>query len=342
MSDFTLHDAVHTYLDALRNEGAPHGTIKQYRSVLYRLTARYQGRQYGGIKTKDLAQFLYGPDGITTGKAASTGGAYRAALRSFFAYGHLMGWGPVVVVPQPVIRQRSGRPQERPTRLAPTELHLMLQRCPDAAQGRVLRGMVAVAMNTALRLSDIVKIEIGHIDLAKGELAVWSQKTQRFNTWPITADLDRELRDYMTWYTATTGVTFADAGRFLFPGWGTTRVVGGFAATPEPSRHTSPTWANVHIHRLFEACGIAVESGEAWHTIRRSVARIYFDTLREEVSYDHALRQVSVLLDHANSATTERYLGTRAEKEAVDRSLKGKRLIPAPASGVIDMTRRAA
>lgn len=341
MSGITLHEAVHAYLEALRAEGAPHGTVKQYRSVLLRLSGRHPGRQYRGITTKDIAPFLYGPDGITTGKASGTGGVYRAALRSFFAYGELMGWGPRVTVPLPVIRQRSGRSQKAPTRLSAGELHRMLRGCPDSPQGRVLRGMVAVAMNTALRVSDIVKIEVHHVDLKTGELAVWSQKTQRYNPWPVTLDLDEELRRYMAWYTEATGVTFADTGAYLFPGWEASQATSrGFAFTPAPERKPSYTWANGQLRGLFEACGIVVEEREAWHTIRRSVARLYFDSLRDEVSYDHALRQVAVLLDHTSTVTTEKYLGTKAEREAVDKSLRGRRFIPAPV-GVTDLRNSA-
>lgn len=340
-TSLSLHEAVHTYLDALRSEGAPHGTVKQYRSVLLRFSGRYPTRQYRGIKTQDVAPFLYGPDGITTGKASGTGGVYRAALRSFFAYGELMAWGPPVTVPLPVIRQRNGRAQARPTRLSAGELHLMLQRCPDTAQGRVLRGMVAVAMNTALRISDIVKIEVQHVDLKTGEIAVWSQKTQRYNPWPITLDLDDELRRYMTWYTATTGVTFADTGSYLFPGWEASQATSrGFVFTPAPERKPSYTWANGQLQALFKDCDIVTEEREAWHTLRRSVARIYFDSLRDEVSYDHALRQVAVLLDHSSTVTTEKYLGTKAEREAVDKSLRGRRFIPAPV-GVTDLRNSA-
>lgn len=341
MPGLSLHEAVLTYLEALRAEGAPHGTRKQYRSVLLRLSGRYPDRQYRGIRTKDLAPFLYGPDGITTGKAAGTGGVYRAALRSFFAYGNLMAWGPPVTVPLPVIRQRNGKPQAKPTRLSAGELHLMLQRCPDTPQGRVLRGMVAVAMNTALRISDVVKIEIQHVDLKSGELAVWSQKTQRYTPWPVTIDLDEEVRRYMSWYTEATGVTFNDTGAYLFPGWTFDKATrNGFSFAPSPERHPSYTWANGQLRGLFRDCGIEVEEREAWHTLRRSVARIYFDSLREEISYDHALRQVSVLLDHSNTSTTEKYLGTKAEKEAVDKSLKGQRFIPAPAPVIDIMSRR--
>ena len=76
---------------------------------------------------------------------------------------------------------------------------------------------------------------------------------------------------------------------------------------------------------------------EGIHTIRRAVARLYFDRLVEDKGYDGALRQVSALLHHSNSTTTERYLGLSRERRARDESLRGRSLL-GPRPGAASVT----
>jgi len=338
MSGISLHEAVFEYVDALREGNVPEGTIKTYRNVLLRLYRKFPDRQFAGIKTKDLSAFLYGPGGILVGKSTNTGATYRAALNSFFRYGQMRDWTKhVTIVPMPVIRPRgNGARRALATRLNKTQLRLLFNSCKDP----VLRGMLAVGISTALRVSDIVKIKVGDIDLSNGDLFVWSKKTRKYDAKPITLDLEEELRVYLKWYTDTAGVTVVDGDSFLFPGW---RRVGNNEFVADPSWHTSYSWAQTRLNALFEGCGIQVESGECWHVIRRSVARIYFDGLREQISYDHALRQTSALLDHDLSTTTEGYLGLQAEREARDKSLRGQRFISlAPDTSVVPLQGREA
>ena len=68
---------------------------------------------------------------------------------------------------------------------------------------------------------------------------------------------------------------------------------------------------------------------EGIHTIRRAVARAYYDSLKTE-GHETALRKVMVLLHHSNQSTTEVYLGVTAERQFRDESLRGQHLIPRP------------
>lgn len=332
------------YLDALYDAGTPHGTKKQYRSVLFRLHRVYPTRQYRSMTTTDLARFLYGAEGISVGRASSTATVHRAALRSFFAWGHQILGGRPVVIPTPIIRQRQPRPTTRPTRLTAQALVQLLESCdPDVPREIVLRGALAISINTAWRISDVLKPHVRDLGLATGDLWFVAKKTGLPDSFPITTDLDEEMRLYMAWYTAEVGVTLDDQDAYLIPGWRSVPIpgVGGFRWLPDPSRHASTNWAGDQLKVLFERCGIHVEKGEAWHTIRRSVARIYFDSLRHEVSYDHALKQTAALLQHASVVTTERYLGMDAEVEARNVSLKGQRFIGVRSLGNVTTLRRA-
>lgn len=326
MSSLSLQTAVTKYLVALHEAGTPAGTIKQYRSVLRRLDRRFPGRSIASLTGRDLYAFMYGPGGITVGKAGGTATQHRCALRSLWGHAEMMGWAERVAIPQPIIRQRTATTKRTmPTRLSAAQLRLI----QDAARDNpVLWAMLSVAMNTGLRISDIMKIEMDHFSLQTGELYVWVQKTQRFDAMPITLDLEEDLRAYLTWYTEKTGVRLDEKGAYLFPGReliGSPRWEHSWVMAPErPCRYD---WAQRNLLKLFAECGIQVEGGEAWHVVRRSVARIYFDSLRNEVSYDHALKQTAALLGHLNVATTEKYLGMQAEIQARNESMRGKRFL---------------
>jgi integrase len=76
------------------------------------------------------------------------------------------------------------------------------------------------------------------------------------------------------------------------------------------------------VHRALERLDLDGKQ-EGFHTIRRSVARVMFDTLVEEGGYDSAIRIVQSLLNHASSSMTERYLGVSAERNRRDDILRG-------------------
>lgn len=318
MSKPSLHAATRMYLEHLcANYGA--GTRKAYASIVNRLCRRFPGAQFCGVTTGNLFAFLYGPGGISVGVAPNTASLHRAALKSFFEYGSMLGWRRDMIAIPKQRTQRTTRPSGQRTRLTADELVLMLHK----AEHPMLRAMLAVAMNTGLRVSDVQKIRIGDVQWETGGIVVVMQKTGLVDVLPVTLDLDDELRRYLLWLTATTGSTLRDVDRFLFPGF----QRGGFHHEHDPHRHVSYDWAAKRLGELYAACGVHVEAREMWHTIRRSVARIYFDAMRGEMSHDHALRQTAALLGHKHATQTETYLGLDAERVARDESLRGKRLL---------------
>ncbi|MFF8831410.1 tyrosine-type recombinase/integrase [Streptomyces sp. NPDC015131] len=321
----SVHEAVLEFVRAQKSHGVPHGTVKQYRQVNNRLVSYFQGRQIAGITADDLAQFLYGEGGILVGRDPKTGTTYRSAINALFRYAKFRKWiRREVRCPTPVFKDRTPQRQIAPTRLTEDELISLIER----AEHPVLRAMVAVAVSTALRISDIVKLKIRDVDFETGDIYVWIQKTGRFHPLPLTLDLEEELRRYLLWYTRETGMTPA-AMTYLFPGWSRRNATGtGYVYyVPDPSTQAKYSWCTERLKGLFLDLGIILESGEAWHTIRRSVARIYFERLRAEVSHDHALRETMVFLGHKSQETTEKYLGIQAEIEARNARLRGQRFI---------------
>lgn len=76
-------------------------------------------------------------------------------------------------------------------------------------------------------------------------------------------------------------------------------------------------------HHAIAALGLPSKD-QGTHTIRRAVARAFFDSMAGEQGYDAALRTVSALLHHRSSATTEAYLGLSSERERRDKRLRGQ------------------
>jgi integrase len=89
----------------------------------------------------------------------------------------------------------------------------------------------------------------------------------------------------------------------------------------DPRSHVNET--HLIVQKALKAVGLPTK-GEGTHTIRRAVARAYFDQVARDKGDVAALRETSALLHHSSVATTEIYLGTTPEKESRDRRLKGK------------------
>ncbi|MFE6223060.1 tyrosine-type recombinase/integrase [Streptomyces sp. NPDC057854] len=327
-----LHEAYIAYRDAMKRRHVPAGTIRTYERIARQLAAAYPRRHFAGLTRDDLADFLYGKDGILHGLYPNTATTYRAALRSFLRYGVEQGWvRQAPALPEPAFRQRGPKPQIPPTRLTEAELALVMERAPNP----IMRGVVAVAIFTALRISDVRKIKIQDLNIHTGELAVWIQKTGAYDEMPVTLDLEEEIRSYMGWYTTNVGPALPD--HYMFPGFDRHAFHGRGMRNYDPTRCISYQWCHNQLKPLYADCGIRVESREAWHVLRRSAARIYFDRLRHDLSHDHALRQTMVFLGHQKAETTERYLGVQAEIAARNESLRGKRFLTAAPENVVDL-----
>jgi integrase len=180
---------------------------------------------------------------------------------------------------------------------------------------------------------------VGDVRLASGFFKVTTSKRSQTDRMPITADLDTELRRWFAAYEQDAGRPLRDSD-FLFPGISAPLFdhyetqVGSGRVLLRTERQVIPEVAmgiqrSVDVvHRALKAAGLPTRY-EGTHTIRRAVARAYFDSLRNSVGRDNALREVSALLHHSNSAMTERYLGLSAERDARDDAMRGKPFLSA-------------
>ena len=331
-----LSEAIEPYLR--KRERGARNTHLQDRDILRRFL-----RVTGDLQLRHLTPahgelYFYGGrvgrqdwPGIAEMVGTVTFNHYRSRLRSFFAYCRASGW--LRLDPLVNVERARSVPQEK-TWLTPDQLVQMLEATEDPRD----RAFLALAMNTGLRASEVASLRVGHLNLPAGTLSVEITKTSDRDVMPVTADLDREMRVWLTAYTERVGRLEPDM--HLFPA----REAPKFdwevdEATGERVRFHREMRLRPHA-RIGHPAGIVKAAGERlglvmWgqgvHLLRRSMARLYFQMRRDE-GYDGALRETSALLHHTRSSTTELYLGLDPERERRDASLRGRPFLTALAA----------
>ncbi|MGW2206024.1 tyrosine-type recombinase/integrase [Streptomyces sp. NPDC001774] len=310
--------AVWDYLDYASRELA-FSTYTHYRSKLLRFERVHGTTPIGSITSPVLFEYLYGRHGVTRDCGIRNGSQHRTAIQNMLNYATLRGLCPAVSVPK---SPGGSRPEERDwTRYSADEM-LLLQDSMPCPRSRII---VAICTNTAMRIDDIFKMRLKYVRLSTNDLRVKIHKSKMWDTKPVTLDLEHELRRYMVWYAETCGVSERD-DVYLVPGSKKVGWVGGGPGSgyvPDPERPVSYNWAYKRLRATMDAQRLPYEQGEAWHMLRRSVARLYFDTAVED-GYDRALRMTQALLNHKDVTTTEKYLGLTIETLKRDQSLKGR------------------
>jgi integrase len=249
-------------------------------------------------------------------------------LRSFLRYCVRKKW----LAEDPTTFLRATRPAaELRERLSAGEL-LLLVEAADFPQHRLI---LALASNLALRQAEMKRLLLRDVNLDAGSIRVRITKTHETppDDMPITAELDSELRRWLAHYRASCpGLTPAS------------HLV--------PSQHIEPKHGRVTyrpdrsvgepeevVKRALAKLGWEDVKGEGIHTIRRSLARIFFDAAEAEESFNDALLGTMRLLHHDRAETTLRYIGVDRQTLARDKFLRGRpfltQLAGAPALRVV-------
>lgn len=209
------------------------------------------------------------------------------------------------------------------------------------------RAFITVACNTALRANELCSLRIRDVDLHSGWLDAHITKSALEDRMPISLELDEALRGWLSYYQKEVGPLQPDW--YLFPqrrvSWGRTTVPERQASLSSDGLFTTVVMqetllpeqrlcnpAEVVTRALSSQGHPTIGQREGCHTIRRSVARAYFDS-RVAAGYDGALRETAALLHHAHSHTTEDYLGLTTERLGRDRALRGQPFLTAMVSG---------
>jgi integrase len=334
-----LRSAITEYLD-IRRAGKADNTMRTDESLLPRFADHVGDLTLDVLTPQQVREFFHGDGGLMdihvtrikgqqlrAAVGPTTFNAYRKRLKVFFSYAHANGHAPLdnylsLVDPLPEMKRQRMQP-------SPGILLQLL----DQTECAMHRAYLATAINTACRASELVNLRVGDVDFAKSEVFVTVIKTHEEDEMPLTADLERELRVWFEEYAALLGRPL-QADDYLFPARSGNQIKTHYL-DPESGRRvyerTPFVW---HADRPVERTEKIVKAAlarlglptryEGTHTLRRAVARAYFDQLAEEVGYDAALRTVSALLHHSSMTTTERYLGLSTEKRRRDETMKGR------------------
>jgi integrase len=334
-----LRSAIDEYLGNRRAAKADN-TMRADDNLLPRFAEHVGNPDFAALTPEQVRDFFYGDGGLMdihvtrikgqqlrAAVGPSTHNHYRKRLSLFFGYSHARGLAPrndylCLVDPLPEVRKQRMQP-------APGILLQLL----DQSECAMHRAYLATAVNTACRASELVNLRVGDVDFAASEVFVTVIKTKEEDEMPLTADLERELRIWFEEYAALLGRPLRPDD-YLFPARSGNQIKTHYFDEALGRRVYERTPFVYHADRPVERTEKIVKGAlaklglptryEGTHTVRRAVARAYFDQLAEDVGYDAALRTVSALLHHSSMTTTERYLGLSSEKRRRDETMKGK------------------
>jgi len=343
---YKIGDAVEQFLQYREARDYSHKTMHSDRLLLEKFVRDVRGIQIRHLRPDHVSDWFYGlcrphPGLHYGGKtlpgiSAATFNQYRSRLKIFFDWMTKRGMTKV-----DLLEDVQAKPVPAKVRLQPKPDVLL--GFLDSAEHPRDRCYLAVAMNSALRASEVVRIRVGDVNLGAGYFEATTSKRVQKDRMPVTSDLDGELRRWLTAYEKDAGRPLLDSD-YLFPNLTAslfykyvtnedgTRVGLRTVRRVIPESPISVPRTQGIVHHALRAAGLPTKY-EGTHTIRRAVARAYFDSMRGSVGRDNALREVSALLHHANSSMTERYLGLSAERDARDEAMRGKPFLSAMVTG---------
>src|SRR5579859_495253 len=198
------------------------------------------------------------------------------------------------------------------------------------------RAIVALALFTLARASEIGPARLADIDLAKGEIRLYREKRDRWTTTGMTPELVAEMNMWLRFYAAQMGYLSPYTMMREHPGWllVPSRSRGHGRLQPE-----TPVSAMERVaKRLLTDLGVtatrqgktADHLGEGMHTFRRSGARAFLKSLSERLGHQRALIQVSLMLDHDDLKQTIRYICVEQERDELNDWLKGNSMYGQP------------
>ncbi|MGV9815452.1 tyrosine-type recombinase/integrase [Streptomyces cellulosae] len=297
------------------------------RSFFRRFAAYVDDCHVSSLRAQHLEAFFYGPGGLSDTCKSTTLANYRAGMRSFLRFCERREW-TLRTMEQLTegLKEKNTQTNRNRYRMTRDEVLLLI----EAADYPRDRALIAFLANTGLRISEAVRMRVRDVSFNKGELYVYLPKTKEEVTVPLSLDLERELRRWLTAYAEEVG----DVKRsyFLFPVCQKHHFMPGHAQVPRPERRLNPEGYISHptniIKDVAEKAGIELDPGDAWHTLRRSFARILYDDCVGQ-GHDNALRIVQAALNHKEVSTTERYLGLNIERQRYAEMMKGRPFLTA-------------
>ncbi|MBT2541962.1 site-specific integrase [Streptomyces sp. ISL-44] len=273
----------------------------------------------------DLEDFFYAPGGLSDTCGRATLGRYRNETKQFLAFCHRRGWTALSAdTLVEGIRERSTHTNRNRYRMTRAEIRHLVEAAEDPRD----RALIMFVACTGVRISEALGMRVRDVSFPKGELYVTVPKCSEEVVYPLSSDLEGELRLWLTAYAGQVGELKRTYR--LFPTYFRREFVAkGIQA---PAGQYNPvgviTTPNCVLRPIADRAEIELEEGDGWHTVRRSFARILYDDA-VHMGHDAALRVVQAALNHKSVKTTEGYLGLTTEHKQFRHMLKGKPFLTA-------------
>ena len=330
-----LRNAANEFTVYRRGAGYAANTVRLDRSALNKLFDVVGDIELRSITPMHLDTLFASHSHLSAGTLNTT----HSNLGAFFKWASTRGHIRSEANPLLTRRYLKDPPRDR-QRVAVSDFPRLL----DVSGHPQTRAVLAIAINLMLRGGEISSLKIGDLNLESGEIRITVHKSGGLiDMMPISSDLDREMRRWLTWYSAEVGELLPNY--YLVPAKRTSpmRLPNG-----QISHQKFTVDPNAPMSKIADVAKVALKNlgweemhCEGIHTIRRSAARGAFDELVGR-GYDGALRIVQSMLHHKNSSMTERYLGLSVDRKQRDDIVRGQSLYPSlHAANVVRMDRVA-
>lgn len=315
----TLSEAIDEYLTYRRASGISHNTCQGDAVVLGRLLQNIGNMKVRSVMPRHIDHHFTAESGRLQPSSINM---YLGKVKIFFKWCGKRRYLGLEGDPTEGQRLRKAPPRKR-LRIPSSEFGRIM----DTAIHPVERLTFALGIYLLLRGSEIRLLKVGDLNLPEGEINVTIPKTGQSDTMPISAELDAELRTWLTFYTDALDRPLR-ATDHLVPAIARGTYGMGGKVTVNPDRPVSEPFALVQY--MLQRSGYELRDPatgkslrEGVHTLRRSAARALFDQMAGD-SVDGAMRHVQALLHHQSVTMTERYLGLEGDRALRDIAIKGK------------------
>lgn len=331
MGPVTLSEAIDEFMAYRKSAGFANNTLlvnKRGTSALLALVGNIQVRHLDARHGEQFQAYL-----MAKGYKANTVNSYLTTLSALVKWLRSRRYLGAGSDPTANIRQVRSMVEPR-QRLHQDEFLDFL----SLAQTPHERIVCALGLYLFLRASEVAAIKIGDIDLDEGVVLIHVEKSKLVDPMPICAELEVEIRSFLSWYAQDIQKPLRDDMYFVprrrRPSLANdgTGPGGGYLVERENDNclpYQKLNRPHRYVQRVLRRFGVPLrdEDGESLregcHTLRRSGARALFDELVEERSYDGALRLVSAMLHHKSTQMTERYLGLDIDVKKRNDLLRG-------------------
>lgn len=279
MKKILLNDAINAYLEDLEvRREKPKTTLRSYRNTLRRFEEFATKR--GAVYIQDITEQKHALPykASLRDKANNTSRSYIMTVRSLFTFTVKQKW--IKENPFSNIVTKEGV-QKEPVILTREQLDIVLYH----AKNMTLYTIYLVGGDAGLRISEILDLELRHLDFEHNTLLVESGKGDKSRVLPMTPRLAQELKRYIEKDRPKIGTL---NNVFLMPS----------------GRVVRPNFVNEDLKQISnEHMGFHLTT----HMLRHSFATTVYEICNDVLI-------VKELLGHESTGTTERYLHVSRKK----------------------------